>query len=346
MVSEKELEESAKLAKQSQCVNVGRPVDGLTATEEQLLAFQKYTALTIIVCCLASMTQGWDQVANGNAGWTDDLGILVDRCDPRQNDGTLRFAIAQAVPWFSASVLGPLLSDPFSEYFGRRMALFTAALCSFTSSVWGSHVTSWEALVGSRILLGLGIAGKASVVPILISEILPSVKRDFILVNWQIFNAVGVIVGSIACYILRDSWTRNSWRLQILSGAIPGCALLMATFVSCESPRWLIIQGKHRRAFTTLLNLRQERRIALKELVSIHYQIQGERALFLRRDAGWELDPANDPFHTNMERNSWWDRFRCRIYVPRVRRAAIASMILMISQQLNGYVYHASRFLQ
>ena len=348
MVSEKELEEGAKLAKQDHSNGIGQPVGGLTTDEKGSLAVQRYSAFwrepsdlltTLVVCCLASITQGWDQVANGNVGWPVNFGSSADRCEPRKKEGTFEFAIAQAAPWFSASILGSFLSNALSEYTGRRMALFTAALCSFTSSIWGSQVTSWEALIGSRILLGIGIGGKAAIVSVLQSEVLPSAKRDYLLVNWQVFNAVGTILGSIVCYILRNIWNSNSWRLQILSGVIPGFALLMATLVSCESPRGLVIQGKHRRAFKRLLRLHQERHLALKELLSIHYRIQVERALSLQHDTSCQLDPRIDPFDTNM---SWWNRFRSTLYVPGIRRAAIGSMIVMISQPLSGYVYHVS----
>ena len=338
------------MARIEHSIDFGQGVNYSTTAEKEPLTVQRSSAvwlkpksfcLTLVACCLASMSQGWEQVANGNSGWPDDFDTSVDHRDPRKRDGTLKFAIAQAVPWFSASILGSFLSAPLSEYTGLRIALFTIAMCSFTSSVWGSQVTSWEALIGSRILLGIGIGGKASIVSIFESEVLPSSKNGYLLVNWQVSNAVGTILGSIVCYILR-----NNWRLQILSGVIPGFALLMATLVSCESPRWLMIQGKHRKAFATLLKLCQERRLALKELLTIHYQIQAERALSLRQSTRSTLDPGNNPTHQRMERDSWCDQFNSMIFVERVRKAAFATVIVMFSQQLSGYVCHASQCLQ
>ena len=127
----------------------------------------------------------------------------------------------------------------------------------------------------TRIVLGLGIGGKASVVPILESEVVPTAKRGRLLVGWQVFVATGLFAGYTASYILR-----NSWRSQVLSGALPAFALLLFTWVSCESPRWLIIQGKCDKAFETLVRLRKQRKLAAKELVSIYYQILAERWLF------------------------------------------------------------------
>lgn len=340
LVTLEELVESAKLAKQEHLLDIGQQVDGLTEGEKMALNVQRSKAfwreskdllLTLAVCCLASMIQGWDQVANGNLGWTDEFGIELDPRDYSKRADTWKFAIVQAVPWFSASFLGSYLSDPLSEFTGRRTALFIATLCSLTSSVAGSQINSWESLVGTRVLLGLGIGGKASIVPVLESEVLPPSKRGRLLVSWQVFDAAGIFLGSIACYILR-----SSWRNQILSGAIPAFALLIATFASCESPRWLIIQERYPKAFTTLLRLRGERRLALKELASIHYQTQAERRLFIRPEPDDESGTVISPFPSELRRTSWWKRFRRMFYIPRIRRAAIAAMIVMIAQQLSG----------
>lgn len=346
-----EFVESAKLAKKEHLLAIGQQVDGLTEGEKISLDIQRSKAfwrepkdllLTLAVCCLASMIQGWDQVANGNLGWTDAFGIEVDPRNSKRKGDIRKFAAVQAVPWFSASLLGSFLSDPLSEFTGRRTALFTATLCSFTSSVAGSRAQNWKSLVGTRVLLGLGIGGKASIVPVLESEVLPPSKRGRILVSWQVFDAAGIFLGSIACYILRDSW-----RSQILSGAIPAFALLIATFASCESPRWLIIQEKYPKAFTTLLRLRKERRLALKELASIHYTIQVERRLFIRPEQDDESGSVISPFPSELRRTSWWMRFRRMFYIPRIRRAAIAAMIVMIAQQLSGiniYAFLATQF--
>lgn len=340
LVTIEELIESAILAKKQHLIDIGQHVESLTEAEKKAIDVQRSNAfwdepkdvqLTLMACCLASTVQGWDQVANGNLGWNDEFGV-----------STLKFAAVQAIPWFSASILGSFLSDPLSEFTGRRMALFIAALCSFFSSIAGSQVKTWEALVGTRVILGLGIGGKASIAPVLESEILPSGKRGRLLVSWQVFDAVGVFLGSIACYILR-----RSWRSQILSGAIPAFALMIATFASCESPRWLIIQGKYPKAFITLLRLRTERRLALKELVSVHYQTQAERRLYIPHQTADESGPGLSPFEIPLGRTSWWGRLRNMFFFPRIRRAATAAMIVMIAQQLSGiniYAFLATQF--
>ena len=254
-------------------LDLGRAVAiPLTPGEKQSLEIQRSSAfwkepkdllLTLFACSLAGLTQGWDQAANGNLGWPADFKLNPDFKHPAGRDVWI-FGGIQSIMWFSAAILGSYLSDPISEYIGRRGALFVAAICSFSSVVAASQTQSWQGLMGCRIILGLGIGGKASVVPILESEVTPSSKRGRLLVGWQVFVALGLFCGYTASYILRDFW-----RHQVLSGAIPAFALLVFTWASCESPRWLIIQGKYDKAFTTLVRLRKERVLAAKELCSI-----------------------------------------------------------------------------
>ena len=90
----------------------------------------------------------------------------------------------------------------------------------------------------------------------------------------------------------------------------------MTTFSACESPRWLIIQGDYKKAFTTLERLRKSRVLAAKELVSIHYQIQAERSLFLRRQLDEETLKLN-PFQRELGRTTYWERLYNMFFFPR-----------------------------
>ena len=321
-------------------LDVGREVAiPLTPSEKHSLEIQRSSAfwkepkellLTLFACSLASLTQGWDQAATGNLGWPTEFGLHVENGPPHGRDVWI-FGGIQSVMWFSAAILGSYLSDPISEHIGRRGALFVAAICSFSSVIAASQTHSWQALMGCRVILGLGIGGKASVVPILESEVTPSSKRGRLLVGWQVFVATGLFCGYTASYILRDDW-----RHQILSGAIPAFALLVFTWASCESPRWLIIQGKYGKAFTTLVRLRKERVLAAKELCSIYYQIQAERWLFCGKPVVDEESEDPNPFTPELGRTSYLRRLINHYTFPRIRRAAIASMVVMLSQQLSG----------
>jgi len=157
--------------------------------------------------------------------------------------------------------------------------------------------------------------------------------------------ATGIFAGSVATYILRDSW-----RSQVLSGALPALLLLLYTTASCESPRWLITQNRYAKAYETLVRLRGERVLAAKELCFIHYQVQVERWLF-SGETDMDLESQgnhNDPFDPELPRTGYFKRLANLWLFSRNRRAAVAAMIVMVSQQLSGvniYAFLAVRTL-
>ena len=201
------------------------------------------------------------------------------------------FGLVNAIIWFSAAVLGPVVVDPicYARWFGRRGSVFIAAAFSLAATIGASRATSWQKYLVARLFLGIGIGAKASIVPIWESELLPPSKRGRVFVSWQVFTAIGIFAGSVATYIFRDNW-----RNQVLSAAIPALILLILTYLGCESPRWLIIQGRYPEAFETLVRLRKERILAAEEFCYIYFQIQNERAFARGKRNGPNLSETED----------------------------------------------------
>ena len=77
-----------------------------------------------------------------------------------------------------------------------------------------------------RILLGAGMAGKASIVPILLSETSPKNVRGILLVFWQLFVAFGLFAGSIANLSVYKLDIHESWRYMFITACMPALLLL------------------------------------------------------------------------------------------------------------------------
>ncbi|KAJ6012311.1 Major facilitator superfamily domain general substrate transporter, partial [Penicillium canescens] len=141
--------------------------------------------VTIMATACAAITQGWQQsTINGSVllNWQDDLGLDLDR-DP------LLIGFINAAPWLSGSLIGTWLSDPLQEKFGRRPALFIAAVFCVALVIGTARCNSWESLLVCRILLGVGIGSKASIAPIFAAEAAPDKHRGQVLMLWQLFDA-------------------------------------------------------------------------------------------------------------------------------------------------------------
>jgi MFS family permease len=134
-------------------------------------------------------------------------------------------------PFLFGAPFGLLVTDRLTEVwrFGRRGAICVAGVCSLVSVIGTASVHSWGSLLFFRLLLGAGMAGKASIVPILLSETSPKNVRGVLVVCWQLFVAFGLAAGSIANISVFHLNTKQSWRYMFISAFIP--ALLLFSLV-------------------------------------------------------------------------------------------------------------------
>ena len=211
----------------------------------------------LLTCCIGAIVQGWSQasIIGANLQWPYAFGLQTTYKDSDTITNFWIFGGVNAITYFAASSIGAWLSDPLNEYFwGRRGALFIAGLFTFTASIGSAFTYSWKTLFVCRLFLGIGYGAKASVVPIFESEVSPPNSRGRLLVSWQTFTAVGILLGSAINLIFHgpenvpligsivpeltassDIWRHKiAWRLQIASCAIPAIPLLCLAFLCSE----------------------------------------------------------------------------------------------------------------
>lgn len=107
-----------------------------------------------------------------------------------------------------------------------------------------------------------------------------------------------------------------AWRLQIGSAFIPAVPLTIGIFFCPESPRWYIKKNRYEKAYKSLLRLRFHPVQAARDLYYIHSQLQVEKNI--------------------IGESNYVTRFMELFTIPRVRRATLASFVVMIAQQMCG----------
>ncbi|KAH6629841.1 major facilitator superfamily domain-containing protein [Boeremia exigua] len=331
--------------------------------------------LLIVTCVYAAMTQGWDQAAMAGAAIEvmKDLGKPIISSHPaiptrRADNGgpnigldhnTWLLGLTVGVPFFAGAILGLLMTDPITSVlgFGRRGAICVAGVLSFVSVIGSASVNKWEHLLGFRVLLGAGMAGKASIVPILLSETSPMNIRGILLVFWQLFVAFGLAAGSITNFSVYRLDTDSSWRYMFIAAFIPALLLLSLVLFSPESPRWLLKESgaragrdnemMHRRAmiqqaYKSLVDLRGEASpvLAAGEIFLLHRRLIDEQGILKhslsskRREERERVDPVLGEVVGHI---GWWPRLKLMFFRRGpARRAHMAAGAVMISQQLCG----------
>ncbi|PFH56912.1 hypothetical protein XA68_15766 [Ophiocordyceps unilateralis] len=133
--------------------------------------------------------------------------------------------------------------------------------------------------------------------------------------SWQLWTAFGIFLGTCANLIgLKIS--PSAWRYQLGSAFIPAVPLVILIYFCPESPRWYIKKDRYADAMASLLRLRNSPVQAARDLYYIHVQLQVEREFIV---------------HGN-----YVGRFIELFTIPRVRRATLASFVVMIAQQMCG----------
>jgi hypothetical protein len=105
-----------------------------------------------------------------------------------------------------------------------------------------------------------------------------------------------------------------AWRLQIGSAFIPAVPLTLFIYFCPESPRWLMKKNRYTKAYSSLLKLRHHPIQAARDLYYIHCQLQVEASI--------------------IGKSNYLTRFGELFTIPRVRRATLASFVVMIAQQM------------
>lgn len=188
---------------------------------------------------------------------------------------------------------------------------------------------------------------KEVTVPVFSAETVPTSIRGGLVMSWQVCRcslfpwlilqfgsssglttdngypgtAFGIFLGTCANLAVVNTG-KIAWRLQLGSAFIPAVPLLLGIWFCPESPRWLLSKENPRKAYESLLRLRNSPLQAARDLYYIHAQIKMEKRL-LRES---EFTRGGNTLA----------RFLELFTVPRVRRATQASGIVMIAQQMCG----------
>ncbi|KAF8193766.1 hypothetical protein BJ912DRAFT_1031101 [Pholiota molesta] len=266
--------------------------------------------LTVIICSVAAAVQGWDQTGSNGANL-----LTAPAGSAKANLDDWIVGVINSGPYIGSCLLGCWLTDPLNYYFGRRGTLFICGIfCTF--SVLGAAVSqTWPQLFVCRLLLGIGMGPKATTSPVFAAENVPANIRGGLVMSWQMWTAFGILLGFSANLVLEGTGS-IVWRLELGSAFLPAVPLVIGIYFCPESPRWYMKKDRYVDAFKSFSRLRNSEIQAARDLYYVHCQLVEEHAI---------LNGAN-----------YYQRFVELFTVPRVRRATLASWVVMIAQQMCG----------
>lgn len=202
-----------------------------------------------------------------------DVGVISGAQQFIQHD----FAVSdQVIEWIvSAMMLGAAIGSALAGFasaaLGRKKALIIAAVLFVIGSVLCAMSGSPESLIGARVILGLAIGVAAFTAPLYLAEVAPERSRGAMISTYQLMITVGIFVAFLSDTAFSYS---GSWRWMLGVIAIPGALFLLGVLSLPESPRWLLLRGRHDEAKQVLEQLRgDDTPIVEHEIADIQEQI-------------------------------------------------------------------------
>ncbi|TDZ20166.1 Sugar transport protein 14 [Colletotrichum orbiculare MAFF 240422] len=308
------------------------PDDRIALEKEQNHKWRHPKALYFNIACnaIAAVIQGWDQTGSNGANLSfpkefripDDKTtceeLLIGEAECARNAWIV--GAINSAPYMAVFLFACWISDPINHYIGRRGCIFVGSIFSLIAPIAQGFARSPLELIAYRVLLGIGMGLKDVTVPVFSSEIAPAIIRGALVMSWQLFVAIGILLGFIANLAVAGVGP-IAWRLQLGSAMIPAIPLLIGIYFCPESPRWLIARQRYGEAYEALLKLRGASILASRDLYYMHVLLDKEKEIAERN---------------NYSKGNFFHRARELFTVPRNRRATQASGIIMAAQQFCG----------
>ena len=142
-----------------------------------------------------------------------------------------------------------LVAGPMSEWLGRKKMIILANIIFLIGVVLLGFASTYIEIIAGRLIQGIGVGIITIVVPLYLSEVLPSTYRGRGILAFQLLLACGIFFASLIGLYYTPS---ENWRMMFLSSGIPAIVLFLLSFILPESPRWLVGREKTVRALNIL----------------------------------------------------------------------------------------------
>jgi len=191
------------------------------------------------------------------------FGYVIGYSSPALPHMTLLRNNEAASSWFGSivnlgGILGSMLAGWFLQSYGRRTAMFSAAIPLLSGWAFIYMGTTVNILCTGRFLTGVGCSVALVVAPLYIAETAGKGVRGMLGSGIQLSIAFGILL----VYALGLSF---DWRELALIGTVIPVLAVMVGLRSPESPRFLLDVGHKGKAVATLTWLRESSSVAEEE---------------------------------------------------------------------------------
>jgi Arabinose efflux permease len=177
------------------------------------------------------------------------LGSVLERSD------TLALDAAQ-VGWtgslyIAGTVLGALVFGRLTDRLGRKRLFMLTLMLYMAATLATAFAQDFLLLALCRFVTGLGIGGEYAAINSAIDELVPARVRGRVNLIINASFWIGAALGAGLSLVILDPQVMGAalgWRACFLLGAVLAVAVLLVRRHVPESPRWLLMHGRHAEA--------------------------------------------------------------------------------------------------
>jgi MFS transporter, SP family, galactose:H+ symporter len=214
------------------------------------------------------------------------------------------------------ALFGALAGGTSADRLGRRRTNIAAGTSFIAGSVLSAMAPDVDALIVSRVIIGLAIGMTSVAAPMYIAELSPPRNRGKLVSLFQLAITIGILISYI---VDRGLSPEGAWRWMLGLAFVPGALLVLGMIAMPESPRWLLQSGEEKAARQALSMVRAPEEV----------------------DA--ELREIRDDLEHN--RPAAWTE----LLMPGLRPAVFVGVGLAVFQQVTGIntiIYYAPQIFQ
>lgn len=214
------------------------------------------------------------------------------------------------------AVIGASISGMLADKYGRKIMIVLASIIFGVGAIFSAASPNVNALIISRVVVGIAIGMASFIVPLYIAEVAPINIRGALVS----LNQLAITLGIVISYMVDLYFAPNgSWRWMLGLALIPSLILALGMLFMPPSPRWLISKGFESKAVNVLKKIRGIDNVD-KEVNEI------EQTLLLENEGKWS-----------------------DLLEPKIRSALLIGIGLAAFQQLTGIntvIYYAPTILE
>ena len=296
-----------------------------------------------LAVCISLFSERWSHIANEvNA---DDTGVISATL-VSVNDSlgrpltTLDKSLITSATALFALLVAPI-SGVIADKLGRKRVVLLADSAFVSGALIQAVSSSVVAMIFGRSIVGLAIGAGSFVAPLYISELAPAPFRGRLVTLNVLFVTIGQVVAYVVGWVFVQWGNLNSWRWIVGLGAAPALIQIFVMLLMPETPRWLVMVGRHdeaRKVLDKVFGGRVEiQRMVDGVLAGIETEVQEEEDAKRRRMRGHKQKASQSWFSGTTD--TWDELFR----IGGNRRALTIACLLQGLQQLSGFVSHLRR---